>query len=116
MILFRFQNFSKNLLDVFVVLLRGDVEGVDDVEDERGVVPVEIVINRFLGFSRAGLPQIAVHVQNLIQRQADINHRLITDGALLLLELDLHRAVRRGFGELRQSFDGALKSIRRRVG
>jgi hypothetical protein len=33
-----------------------------------------------------------------------------------LLELDLHPAVRRGFGELRQSLDGALKSIRRRVG
>lgn len=93
------------------MLRRGQAKGVDDVENERGVVAVEIVINRFLGFRRAGLAQIAGHVQNLIHRQADISHRLIPDGALLLLELDLHRAVRRCLRELRQSLDGALKAI-----
>src|SRR5208283_1374969 len=99
----RLQNLLQNLPDVLVVLLRGDAEGVDDVENEGGVLAIEIVINRLLGFGRAGFTQIAVRVQNLVHRQADINHRLIADGALLLLELDLHRAMRCGFGELWQS-------------
>ena len=84
----RFQNLSDNLPDVLVVLLRRDAEGVDDVENERSVLTVEIVINRLFGFGRAGLPQIAGHIQNLVHRQSDINHRLITDGALLMLQLD----------------------------
>ena len=112
----RFQNFPKNLPDVLVVLLRGDAEGVDDVEQQAGVRAGEVVINRLLGFGAAGFAWRAVHRQHFRHRQADINHRLITDGALLLLELDLHPAVRRGFGELRQSLDGALKSVRRGIG
>ncbi|MGA2030380.1 MAG: hypothetical protein ABSG87_09945 [Verrucomicrobiota bacterium] len=50
----RFQNFSKNLPDVLVVLLRGDAEGVDDVEQQVGIRAGEVVINRLLGFGAAG--------------------------------------------------------------
>jgi hypothetical protein len=49
----RFQNFSKNPPDVLVVLLRGDAEGVDDVEQQIGILASEVVVNRLLGSGAA---------------------------------------------------------------
>ena len=98
------------------MLRRREAQGLDDVEQQVGVLVVEIVIDRLLGLGVAGFARRAVHRQHFIHRQTNINHRLITDGALFLLELDLHPAMSRGFSELRQTLDSALKSVHRRVG
>jgi hypothetical protein len=66
-----FQNFSKNLTDVLVVLLRGDAEGVDDGEQQIGVRADEVVINRLLGSGAAGLAR----KRNLIcSSSRDLSH------------------------------------------